>query len=30
VVDGHPRNLKVTEPLDLSIAEMLLTQEAAF
>jgi 2-C-methyl-D-erythritol 4-phosphate cytidylyltransferase len=28
VVDGHQRNLKVTEPLDLSIAEMLLEQQA--
>jgi ribitol-5-phosphate 2-dehydrogenase (NADP+) / D-ribitol-5-phosphate cytidylyltransferase len=28
VVDGHERNLKVTGPIDVSIAEMLLAQEA--
>jgi 2-C-methyl-D-erythritol 4-phosphate cytidylyltransferase len=28
VVDGDQRNLKVTEPIDVSIAEMLLAQEA--
>jgi 2-C-methyl-D-erythritol 4-phosphate cytidylyltransferase len=29
VVDGHERNLKVTEPIDVSIAEMLLRREAS-
>jgi 2-C-methyl-D-erythritol 4-phosphate cytidylyltransferase len=28
VVEGHERNLKVTRPIDVSIAEMLLAQEA--
>jgi ribitol-5-phosphate 2-dehydrogenase (NADP+) / D-ribitol-5-phosphate cytidylyltransferase len=28
VVEGHERNLKVTEPIDVAIAEMLLGQEA--
>ena len=28
VVDGHERNLKITGPLDVAIAEMLLGQEA--